>query len=129
MNYEIHKKWGGGGAGCLFLLLFLATSGALAQTRYIDPVHGIEDGDCTSSDPAAASDGPCTLTRAFVSANQTADAYFPDPGSPGGWHGGDSCTDSFPDRIHHFWYLCPRSDIGIFCGGEDHVYRQIQGRH
>ena len=69
-------KNGGGGAGCLFLLLFLATSGALAQTRYIDPVHGIEDGDCTSSDPAAASDGPCTLTRAFVSANQTADATF-----------------------------------------------------
>ena len=48
----------------------------MAQTRYIDPVHGIEDGNCTSSDPAAASNGPCTLTRAFVSANQTADATF-----------------------------------------------------
>ncbi len=70
------QKWGGG-AGCLLLLLlFLATSGALAQTtRYIDPVNGKTDGNCTSTDPSD-SNGPCTLARAFHADNQTQNATF-----------------------------------------------------
>ncbi len=59
------QKWGGG-AGCLLLLLFLATSGALAQTtRYIDPVHGKTTGTCTSA-VLTDTNGPCTLARVFA---------------------------------------------------------------
>ena len=61
---HLHKN--GGGAGCLLLLLFLATSGALAQTtRYIDPVHGKTTGTCTSA-VLTDTNGPCTLARVFA---------------------------------------------------------------
>ena len=53
----------------------LKISSAFAQTRYIDPVYGKSTGTCKSHDPSNT-DGPCTIARAFATANQEHDGTF-----------------------------------------------------
>ncbi len=67
----------GGGAGVVLLTLLFTISSAFAQstTRYIDPVNGRADGNCTKTDPLVTN-GACTLARAFHSSNQTTNTTF-----------------------------------------------------
>ena len=70
------QKWGG---AVVCLTILLTVSSAFAQststTRYIDPVNGRADGNCTKTDPLVTN-GACTLARAFHSSNQTANTTF-----------------------------------------------------